>query len=212
QRIIPPANLKAWDLLGDGQLQLYLMDEKTNIESLPAETVQAVMDNPLYWMFCWASGKVLAQEILQNPAWVKGKTVMDVGTGSGVVAIACALAGAKRVIASDIDDVSQKAVKLNLQLNGLADVDHIQIMGDYRQYQGHVDLIVIADVLYEEKNIPLLEDLLKRSDEMILVDSRVKNFSYPGLEKTATFDGCTFPHLGGFDEFFEVNLYRSIRD
>ena len=176
QRIIPKANLKAWDLLGDGQLQLYLIDEKTDIESLPQEIAQAVMDNPLYWMFCWASGKVLAQEILQNPTWVKGKTVMDVGTGSGVVAIACALAGAKRVIASDIDVLSQKAVKLNLQLNGLADVDHIQVIGDYQQYQGHVDLIVIADVLYEQKNIPLLQDLLKRSDEMILVDSRVKNF------------------------------------
>lgn len=211
QSIMPDANLKAWDLLGDGKLQLYLIDEKTNIESLSVETAQAVMNNPLYWMFCWASGKVLAQQILANPQWVKGKTVMDVGTGSGVVAIACALAGAKRVIASDIDSFSQKAVRANLQLNGLRVSGDFQVIGDYQDYVGELDLIVIADVLYDSDNIPLLELLLQRADNMLLADSRVKNFSYPGLSKVATFEGCTFPHLGGFDEFFEVNVYKSCK-
>ena len=207
--IIPGADLKVWDLLGDERLKLYLMDDFTDIASLSAETVQAVMDNPLYWMFCWASGKVLAQQILANPQWVAGKTVMDVGAGSGVVAIACALAGAKKVIASDIDPLSQKAVALNVSLNPLPETCCIEIIGDYRQFEGAIDLIVIADMLYDRANIPLLDALLKRSDSMLLADSRVKNFSYPGLQKTASFDGCSFPDLGGFDEFYEVNLYQS---
>ena len=207
--VIPCAELKFWDLLGDGQLQLMLIDEQLDVEALAPETAQAVMDNPLYWMFCWASGKVLAQQILAHPQWVAGKTIMDVGTGSGVVAIAAALAGAGTVIACDIDPLSQRAVAVNVALNGLDDRDDIHIIGDYRQYVGEVDLIIVADVLYDRANFPLLNDLLARSESMLLADSRVKNFTHPGFEKMARFEGCTFPHLGGFDEFFEVNLYRS---
>ena len=113
RQIIPEANLKVWDLLADEQLKLYLIDEATDVESLSADTARAVMDNPLYWMFCWASGRVLAEQILLNQSWVADKVVMDVGSGSGVVAIAAALAGAKQVIACDIDPVSRQAIALN---------------------------------------------------------------------------------------------------
>ena len=56
-----------------------------------------------YWAFCWASGQVLARYLLDHPERVRGKVVMDVGAGSGVVGIAAKIAGAKRVIACDID-------------------------------------------------------------------------------------------------------------
>lgn len=208
--IIPEAKLSVWDLLGDARLKLMLIDGDMDISQLSAETAQAVMDHPLYWMFCWASGKVLAQQLLLNPHWVKGKTVMDVGAGSGVVALAAALAGAHRVIASDIDPLSQQAIRLNATLNNVAVDKNFQIIGDYHEYVGEVDVIVIADVLYDRNNIPLLQGLLKRGKSMLLADSRVKNFSYPGLEKTQSYPGCTFPDLGGFDEFYEVNIYRSL--
>jgi hypothetical protein len=54
--------------------------------SLNSQKVQRVMDNPLYWAFCWASGQVLAEFLLAYPHWVAGKRVLDFGCGSGVVA------------------------------------------------------------------------------------------------------------------------------
>ncbi len=210
--IIPSAKLKVWDLLGEDELKLYLIDDSTDIESLSPEVAASVMSNPLYWMFCWASGRVLAQQILMHPHWVKDKVVMDVGSGSGVVAIAAALMGAKQVIASDIDPISRQAIALNAELNGVEVNEYFSIIGDFNETNREVDLIVIADVLYDTDNIPLLEILLQRAPDILLADSRVKNFSYPGLEKIASFEGCTFPHLGGFDEFFEVNVFHSVKN
>jgi len=59
----------------------------------------------------------LTKIILDNPELVKDKVVMDVGAGSGIVSIAAKIAGAKHVIASDIDAISQPAIKLNSELN-----------------------------------------------------------------------------------------------
>lgn len=211
QVVLPSAELAVWDLLGDKSLQLYLVDASTDVQTLSPESVALVMDNPLYWMFCWASGRVLAQQILENPDWVRNKVVMDVGAGSGVVAIAAALAGAKKVIASDLDPIALNAIAMNAELNGLSvDTSTFEIIGDYSLYAGDIDLIVVADVLYESKNIALIECLLERSEHMLLADSRVKNFSHPGLVHIAAMPGCSFPDLGGFDEFYEVNLYRSV--
>src|SRR5690554_1846273 len=112
---------------------------------------------------------------------------------------------AQQIIASDIDPIAQKAIALNAKLN---QVD-IEIMGDYRSYQGVAELITVADVLYDSDNLPLLKDLLKRA-AVWLADSRIRNFSYPGLKWCESFAGETFPALGGFDEFSQVNIYRSI--
>lgn len=208
--VLPMAELVVWDLLDNAALQLYLVDIDTDIQTLSSETIAAVMNNPLYWMFCWASGRVLAQQILENPQWVKDKVILDVGSGSGVVAIAAALAGAKKVIASDLDPLSLKAIAMNAELNGIAvETSEFEILGDYTLYQGHIDVVLVADVLYESKNIALIDDLLKRGDSMLLADSRVKNFSHPSLEQVASVPGSSFPDLGGFDEFYEVNIYRS---
>ena len=59
-----------------------------------------------------------------------------------------------------------------------------------------------------QKSRQITSSELQRSDDLILADSRVKNFTHEGLEKTDTLAGCTFPHLGGFDEFSEINVYR----
>jgi len=64
------------------------------------------MNNPHYWIFCWPSGKIMAELVLDNPGIVKDKVVLDFGSGSGIVAIAAKKAGAKHVIASDIDPIA----------------------------------------------------------------------------------------------------------
>lgn len=204
RRVLPDASLAASALPGCSPLALYLIDVGYAPERLDPAVALRVMNNPLYWLFCWASGRVLAGRILAAPELVQGKIVLDVGSGSGVVAIAAVLAGAQKVIASDIDPVAQLAIRTNAALN---QVD-IEIIGDYREYRGAVDLIILADVLYDRDNLPLLNALLERAPDMVLADSRVKNFAHERLEKIAACAGETFPALGGFDEFNEVNIYR----
>ena len=126
--IIDDASLQLVELPNTDGLKLYLIDEHYPLQAIDADLQQKVMQNPLYWMFCWASGHAMASWIIHNPKLVKGKTVLDVGSGSGVVAIACALAGAAKVFASDIDPLSQLAIALNASVNGCE--SPIEVVGD----------------------------------------------------------------------------------
>lgn len=56
-----------------------------------------------FWAFYWPGGQALSKYILEHPELVKGKTVLDVGSGCGASAIAAKIRGAERVIANDID-------------------------------------------------------------------------------------------------------------
>ena len=85
------------------EIALWLVEPQAMRGRFSEEEMRRIQEYPAYWAFCWASGQVLAREILAHPEWVAGKKVMDFGAGSGVVAIACVLAGAKEVIACDID-------------------------------------------------------------------------------------------------------------
>lgn len=74
---------------------------------------------PPYWAFAWAGGQALARYLLDNPGAIAGSSVTDVGTGSGIAAIAAARAGAARVVACDIDPFALCASALNAALNGV---------------------------------------------------------------------------------------------
>ncbi len=209
QTVLPDATLEKVELPNTGGLSLYLIDSNYSLEALGSDTQQKVMNNPLYWMFCWASGHAMASLLHQDSAWVHGKTVLDFGSGSGVVAIASALAGAKQVVASDIDPMSQKAIELNSRLNGCE--SKINIVGDYRDAiePGAIfELISVADVLYDAENRPLIDALLPLGDAMLLADSRVKDFTHPQLVEFKQAPGETFPYLGGFDEFSTVRFFQ----
>ncbi|NWO96542.1 50S ribosomal protein L11 methyltransferase, partial [Escherichia coli] len=73
-----------------------------------------------YWAYYWLGGLALARFVLDRPETVAGKRVLDLGTGSGLVAIAAAKAGAASVLAADIDPYAMVAVPLNAAANGVA--------------------------------------------------------------------------------------------
>ena len=111
-RLLPDIRLLATPLPLVPEIRLWLLDELVD-ERLDQEVANALMEAPPYWSLCWASGQVLARHLLADPQWVRGKTVLDVGPGSGVVAIAAALAGAARVIACDLDPDALAATAAN---------------------------------------------------------------------------------------------------
>lgn len=73
-----------------------------------------------YWAYAWAGGLALAHHLAERPSTVAGLRVLDLGSGSGLVAIAAAKAGARTVVAADVDRHATAAVGLNAALNGVA--------------------------------------------------------------------------------------------
>jgi predicted nicotinamide N-methyase len=75
---------------------------------------------PPFWAFAWAGGQALARYLLDHPAEVAGRSVLDFGAGSGLVAIAAAKAGAARVLAAETDHFAAAAIAANAALNDVA--------------------------------------------------------------------------------------------
>lgn len=203
QRIIPAARLEATALPACPQIRLWLLNADYPQGSLDPQQVQRVMDNPLYWVFCWASGQVLAEFLLRHPQWVRGKRVVDFGCGSGVVAVAAARAGAAEVIACDNDPLALAATQHNAVLNGVT----LTLVDDYEAIAGAVDLILVADVLYDRGNFPWLRRFVQRAPRVLIADSRVKDFDVPPYRQIARYSSCTLPDLDESAEFRDVRIY-----
>ena len=101
-----------------------------------------------YWAFHWGGGLALARHVLNCPEIVAGRTALDLGAGSGIVGIAAAKAGAKRVIAADIDRWAVAAIGLNAAANGVA---ISTILGDLTTGSApDVDVVLAGDLFYAE--------------------------------------------------------------
>jgi len=100
------------------EIAVYQATELTPLWRATASELHAWDDSP-YWAFPWAGGQALARHVLDHPALVRGLRVLDFATGSGLVAIAAARAGAARVVAVDVDPFCRAAVRLNAELNGV---------------------------------------------------------------------------------------------
>ncbi len=102
------------------EIALYLASEITPIWHATEESLARKAVPPPFWAFAWAGGQALARYLLDHPAVVAGRQVLDFGAGSGLVAIAAAKAGAVAVTAAEIDPFAAAAIALNAALNGVA--------------------------------------------------------------------------------------------
>jgi predicted nicotinamide N-methyase len=106
--------------------------------------------DPPFWAFAWAGGRALARYVLDHPETVAGKQVIDLASGSGLVAIAAAKAGSAAVTACDIDPLAVAAIEVNARANGV----RVSVLGgDIMTREGtgapEVDLVLVADAFYE---------------------------------------------------------------
>ncbi|MDX1456698.1 MAG: 50S ribosomal protein L11 methyltransferase [Marinobacter sp.] len=185
-------------------IRLYLFDPAVLEGPLSHDEAQAVVEEPAYWSFCWASGQVLAAWILDHPELVAGKRVLDFGSGSGVVAIAAALAGAQEVIACDLDPAALDAAQANAALNG---VTLTRCDDWYRRPEG-LDVITAADVLYDPDNRHFLAEFRDAARSVLLADSRVRVLGDEAYVRQAVIEGRTWPDLNEFEEFNRVRIYH----
>ncbi|MFT6275858.1 MAG: putative nicotinamide N-methyase [Halioglobus sp.] len=205
--VLPGATLEATTLPDYPLLQLLLLSRKFPQHTLSSQQIARLMEEPLYWVFCWASGQIMARFIRDEPNWVKGKRVLDFGSGSGVVAIAAAQAGASEVVACDTDALALMAAQYNAGLNKVK----LTLVADFFEVDGDIDLIVAADVLYDRENLIWLERFNQRADRVLVADSRIKDFDYPPYREIARHDSCTLPDMDESSEFRDVRIYCSGR-
>lgn len=186
-------------------LPLYLFDPSVLEGPLSHDEAQAVVAEPAYWSFCWASGQVLASWILANPEQVAGKRVLDFGSGSGVVAVAAAKAGALEVIACDLDPAALDAVAANAALNEVS----VKLCNDWQARPQGVEVITAADVLYDPDNRPLLGVFRAASPTVLLADSRVPELGDDAYDLQTVVEARTWPDLHEFEEFNRVRVFRA---
>ena len=108
------------------EILLHVADEAVPLWSKTEDQLNEIGLPPPFWAFAWAGGQALARYIIDHPSDVAGKTVIDLASGSGLVAIAAMKAGAARVIAYDIDSFSRTAIALNARVNNVV----IEVSGD----------------------------------------------------------------------------------
>lgn len=214
----PPALLQPLrQLLGDASLvaerlpgtdlTLWLIDAQNMDRAFSPEETRRILEEPPYWCFCWASGLAMARWLVEQPHWVQGKRVLDFGAGSGVAAIAAARAGAAEVVACDLDPLALQACRENAALNGVS----LGYSADFFAEADRFDLILVADVLYDRANLPLLDHFISRGKQALVADSRVKDFQHPRYQRLHMLEACTWPDLAEPQEFRQVSLYHAQR-
>lgn len=129
------------------EISLWLADEVTPIWRLTEEELGEMGLPPPFWAFAWAGGQALARWLLDHPEQVAGRRVLDLATGSGLVAVAAMKAGAASVLAADIDPFCAAAVAANAEANGVEVAFTAENLLDAPPPP--FDLICAGDVFYE---------------------------------------------------------------
>jgi predicted nicotinamide N-methyase len=131
------------------EINLHLAEESVPIWQKTEEELGEMNIPPPFWAFAWAGGQALARYLLDNPHEVSGKTVLDLGTGSGLTAIAALKAGAASVLAADIDPMALASAHLNAKANGvtLATTQNDLLANP----PGTFGAILVGDLFYERE-------------------------------------------------------------
>ena len=128
-------------------------------EAVEREVGQADQPPP-FWAFAWPGGQALARYVLDHPEQVAGRSVLDLGSGSGLTAIASAMAGASVVLASELDPFAVAAIALNAAANNIS----VAVTGDVLDgTAASAEVILAADIWYERRLAKRALGLLERA-------------------------------------------------
>jgi predicted nicotinamide N-methyase len=137
------------------EIRLHLAEESLPIWRKTEEELGEMGLPPPYWAFAWAGGQALARYILDHADKLSRRTVIDVGAGSGISAIAAAKVDAAHVEASDIDAIAVAAIGLNADTNG------VSVAATSDDWLGDApppaDILLVGDLFYER---PLAERVM----------------------------------------------------
>jgi predicted nicotinamide N-methyase len=209
------------------EIDLHLATEVVPLWRKTEEELRAEGVPPPYWAFAWAGGQALARFVLDHRNVVAGKSVLDFGTGSGLVAIAAVKSGARVVVAADIDGFAAAAIGLNCWANGVSCMlrnpspegpqmgrrgEKIEIVTD--DMIGRPcgwDVILVGDMCYErplaERLLLWLHDCARHGAEVLLGDPGRAYFPAHNTVRLATYKVHTTRELED-REIRETSVYR----
>jgi predicted nicotinamide N-methyase len=164
-------------------IRLRLADEAVPIWKKTEEELGAMGLPPPFWAFAWAGGQALSRYVLDHETTVAGRRVLDFASGSGLVAIAAALAGAAEVEASDIDAFAIAAIEANAAENGVSvAARHQDLIGVDEGWE----VVLAGDIVYEkslaETATEWLMRLARRGTTVLIGDPRRAYFPLDRLE------------------------------
>jgi predicted nicotinamide N-methyase len=196
------------------EISLYLSHAEPTIlwEQAERATGDAGLAPP-FWAYPWAGGIAVARYLLDHPGEVAGRVVLDLASGSGLVAIAAALAGAARVTASDIDPMALAAITLNAAASGVtvhaagADLltsgDDAAAVLSGRPGAPAPDLVVVGDACYERRlahrMLAFLADARAAGARTLLGDPGRAYLPAAGLHALASYPVPAWPGLEDTD-------------
>jgi len=174
------------------ELSLHMAENAYDVWEITDHDTPQDTETPVpYWSFPWAGGQALARHVLDNPELVRGRRVLDLAAGSGLVAIAAALAGAAVSVANDIDDFAAAAQDLNARANHVVIetlIADILDGGEPAEY----DVVLAGDVCYERefsaRILACLHRVASRGAVVLLGDPGRTYVPSEGIAEVATYD------------------------
>jgi predicted nicotinamide N-methyase len=155
------------------EIRLWLADEAVPIWKKTEDELGAMGLPPPFWAFAWAGGQALARYVLDHAELVKGKRVLDFASGSGLIAIAAAKAGAAEVEASDIDAFGIAAIEANSAENDVIVAPRLENV--IRADDGW-EVVLVGDIAYEkdfaDAAMDWLRSLARRGASVLIGDPR----------------------------------------
>lgn len=175
------------------EVQLHLVDDIVALWKVTGEDAP-----PPFWAVAWLGGQALARYLLDHPAEVRGKRVLDLGSGSGLVAIAARIAGAAEVLAADIDPMCATVIPLNAALNDVTlDLTTDDLLD---ASPPDVDVVLAGDVWYERDMAERVMAWLSRSSARVLLGDPGRAYlPQDGWVELASYDIPTTRDLEGVE-------------
>jgi len=149
------------------EVKLHLAHEAIPIWQKTEEQLGEMGLPPPFWAFAWAGGQALARHILDHAEIVRGKSVLDLASGSGLVGIAAMKAGAASVLAADIDAFAMAAIAMNARANGVVmeAISENLLAGE----PPPCEVILVGDLFYEKGLAANCLAFLQKSKAEILI-------------------------------------------
>jgi predicted nicotinamide N-methyase len=179
------------------EVRLHLAEESLPIWEKTEEELGRLNLPPPFWAFAWAGGQALARHVLDHPSLVAGRRVLDLGSGSGLVAVAAMRAGASSACAADTDVFASAAALLNAEANEVVITVLENDLLDLTP--ANFDVVLVGDLFYERETSERVFAFMERvaaSGALILVgDPRRSYFPIQRFDMVASYDVATTREL-----------------
>jgi predicted nicotinamide N-methyase len=172
------------------EVKLHLAHEAVPLWQKTEEELGEMGLPPPFWAFAWAGGQALARYVLDDAPLFAGRKVLDLATGSGLVAIAAAKSGASHITAADIDGFAVTAAQLNAEINQV--MLEIKLEDLLLLPPAPVDVILVGDLFYEKslasRCLAWLQEAQMQDAKILIGDPGRSYLPKDRLEKLAEYN------------------------